>query len=342
MTLSFVTKTAKARLLSPNGEPIERLIAFRTNPVTGRLSRIAFSRVSEREAGTQKLPAPPPEAQNIDNCPFCPANLQDKTPNLHPAIFAQKRIKTGAAVLFPNLYPYGCYSAVSLLGNEHFVEIGKADQSSYCNSLINCSKYLSAIRQKDPEAAYVSITQNHLPSAGGSLVHPHLQTHADRIASNYHAVLENRSDDYYHQHHTLLFSDYLEQERSDGSRYIGRTGAWSWMAAFAPEGFFEIWGILPGRNAIGAFQYSDWEDMANGIIKTQKFYRSLCRNGYNLGLLLIEKRNSRLEAKISMMVRSNYTPWVRNDQTGIELMLGDMATFTAPEETARLARPFWR
>jgi UDPglucose--hexose-1-phosphate uridylyltransferase len=42
-----------------------------------------------------------------------------------------------------------------------------------------------------------------------------------------------------------------------------------------------------------------------------------------------------------MVVRSNYAPWIRSDHTGFEVMLGDMATFTAPEETAQLARAFW-
>jgi hypothetical protein len=32
---------------------------------------------------------------------------------------------------------------------------------------------------------------------------------------------------------------------------------------------------------------------------------------------------------------------VRSDHTGFEVMLGDMTTFTAPEETARAAKPFW-
>ena len=30
-----------------------------------------------------------------------------------------------------------------------------------------------------------------------------------------------------------------------------------------------------------------------------------------------------------------------NDHTGFELMLGDMATFTLPEEITDKARPFW-
>jgi len=33
---------------------------------------------------------------------------------------------------------------------------------------------------------------------------------------------------------------------------------------------------------------------------------------------------------------------VRNDHTSFETMLGDMATFNAPEETAARARPFWQ
>jgi UDPglucose--hexose-1-phosphate uridylyltransferase len=113
------------------------------------------------------------------------------------------------------------------------------------------------------------------------------------------------------------------------------------MAAFAPEGFYEIWGILPGRTSFRDLQESDWQDLAAGIIKAQKFYRSLCRNGYNFGLLLFEDGNDCHEMRATLVVRSNYAPWVRNDHTGFEIVLGDMATFTEPEETACLARKFW-
>ena len=48
-----------------------------------------------------------------------------------------------------------------------------------------------------------------------------------------------------------------------------------------------------------------------------------------------------MELRLVMLARSNYAPWVRNDHTGFEVMLGDMATFSPPEETARRARAFW-
>jgi hypothetical protein len=49
-----------------------------------------------------------------------------------------------------------------------------------------------------------------------------------------------------------------------------------------------------------------------------------------------------MELRAVLTVRSNYAPWVRSDFTGFEVMLGDMATFTAPEITAEHARAFWQ
>ena len=181
-----------------------------------------------------------------------------------------------------------------------------------------------------------------LPSAGGSLLHPHLQVHADRVAPNYHRFLAKRTLAYKTATGQGLFSDILQHEKDDGRRTIGRTGEWEWLAAFAPEGFYEIWGILPGRTSLRRLDDAAWEALAKGVLHTQRFYRSLCRNGYNLGLLTVEQDNSGLELRVVMMVRSNYAAWVRNDHTSFETMLGDMATFQAPEETARLARPFWK
>ncbi|MGB8718825.1 MAG: galactose-1-phosphate uridylyltransferase, partial [Desulfobacterales bacterium] len=116
--------------------------------------------------------------------------------------------------------------------------------------------------------------------------------------------------------------------------------AWHWLAAFAPEGFFEIWGILPAITTLREITEADWRDLAEGILCGQRFYRSLGRNGYNLGLLL-EDGSADLELRAVLSVRGNYAPWVRSDFTGFEVMLGDMATFSAPEKTAAWARPFW-
>jgi len=339
--LTFERRSVSAKFIEPSGQIAERAIEVRTNPITGRTCRIAFSRIHEKEAGTDTLPHPPPDANDTRKCPFCRPQVNSKTPGLHPDLISQERLSRGDSLLFPNLFPYGGYSAVSLFNDEHSVEIGRATVPSYADSFLNCKDYLSKVLNYDPQAVYMAITQNHLPSAGGSLLHPHLQINADRLPTNHQRFLMQRATDFYHQNGNDLFSSYLIYEKAAGHRYIGATGSWEWMAAFAPEGFFEIWGILPGVTSLLQVTDADWRYLAQGIINIQHFYRGICRNGYNLGLLSVETPSSRLELRIVILARSNYAPWVRNDHTGFEVMLGDMATFISPEQTAEWARPYF-
>ena len=340
-SLRFESTTVQARLRTPQDREVDLPIEIRTNPVTGRTCRIALSRSREREPGTESLPQPPPDAFETQRCPFCPPQLQTLTPKLRSDLFARDRLTLESSTLFPNLYPYGAFSAVSLFDETHFVEIGQASLQSYTASLKNCLVYLTQVHNADPGIRHMAITQNHLPSAGGSLVHPHLQVNADEIPSNHQRTLIQRAGSWHEGRGSLLFSEFLDLEKSHGSRFIGKTGSWEWLAAFAPEGFFEIWGLLPGETSLFEPEPGVWEDLARGILNVQRFYRSLNRNGYNLGLLSFEDPSSCLELRTVIMARSNYAPWVRNDHTGFEVMLGDMTTFSLPEDTAVAARPYF-
>ena len=268
--LTFKSQTVSAKFIEPGGRMVERPIDIRTNPITGRTSRIAFSRINEKETATESLPQPPPDATDTSQCPFCRPRLTAKTPRLHPDLADSGRLSRGDSLLFPNLFPYGSYSAVSLFSDDHFVEIGTATGSSYADSLENGCRYLARVIHHDPQAVYMAITQNHLPSAGGSLLHPHLQINADRIPTNYQRFLLHRTNEFYRHNGDYLFSSYLNQEKAEGSRYIGATGSWEWISAFAPEGFFEIWGILPGFTSLQQPAAENWNDLAQGIVNTQR------------------------------------------------------------------------
>jgi len=342
MKLAFNTKFVEASFLSSFGDKIKNMIEIRTNPITSRTSRIKYAPMKEIETGTQCLPPNPPEADNIEDCPFCYPQILKTTPLINPDIYPDGRIQKEQSVLFPNLFPYGAYSAVSIFDNRHFVEIGQARLSSYANSLINCGRYLRQVLNFDPHAIHTAITQNHLPAAGGSLVHPHLQIQADHIASNHFRFLKKRSSEYFRETGNFIFSDYLACEKKESDRYVGKTGDWEWLTAFAPEGHFELWAILPGHFSIARLPDEKWESLAIGVLNAQRFYRSVCRNGYNLGILAVEsEKEAFLELRCVMVARSNYAPWARNDHSGFEVMLGDMATFLSPEETAQKARKFW-
>jgi UDPglucose--hexose-1-phosphate uridylyltransferase len=340
--LTFTRETFNAHIVQPDGRLAERPIEIRTDPITGRTCRITYSRGQEREPGAEGLPAPPPFADDRAQCPFCPARLADHTPRLIPTLCPEGRMIRGRSTLFPNLFPYGRYSAVSLFDERHFVEIGTASLQSYSDCLLNCRDYLLRVLAHDPAAIFMAITQNHLPSAGGSLLHPHLQVQADRTPANHQRFLQSQAAAYRQQFGTHLFSDYLAMENGLSERSIGATGAWQWLAAFAPQGFFEIWGILAQITSLRQISDDHWRALAQGVLNAQRFYRSLGRNGYNLGLLLLEDGLDGLEARMVITARGNYAPWVRSDITGFEVMLGDMATFSAPEWTAERARPFWQ
>ena len=77
------------------------------------------------------------------------------------------------------------------------------------------------------------------------------------------------------------------------------------------------------------------------MLNTQKFYRSLNRNAYNLALISTENSREPSSLCVRLAARSSYAPWVRSDVTGFEMAHGEMATFTLPESVAEAARPFW-
>ena len=103
--LMFESQTVIARFIEPDGGTVQRPIEIRTNPITGRTCRIAFSRVNEKEAGTETLPSPPPDADNTDECPFCQPQVHSRTPRIHPDVVPGERLRRGESLLFPNLFP---------------------------------------------------------------------------------------------------------------------------------------------------------------------------------------------------------------------------------------------
>jgi len=84
------------------------------------------------------------------------------------------------------------------------------------------------------------------------------------------------------------------------------------------------------------------EGSCQGRSNTQKFYKRLNRNSYNLAMLSVEDGKNFPCLKVSLTARSSYAPWVRSDFTGFEIASCEMATFTLPESVADVAREFWK
>ena len=134
---AFLKTTTTACFLNPSGQPVAHDVEVRTDPVTGRTARVTAARSDEKEPGAERLPPPPPDAGDIACCPFCPPQRERLTPTFTPSFAPEGRLVVGHSVLFPNLFPYGGHSAVSLFNDRHFIEIGTASPASYADCLVN-------------------------------------------------------------------------------------------------------------------------------------------------------------------------------------------------------------
>ena len=102
--LTFTSRTVLAKFIDPSGQLVERPIEIRANPITGRTCRIAFSRTKEKEAGTDALPLPPPDAEDTANCPFCRPQVASLTPQLNPDLAGEDcpaKIRCYFPICFP-------------------------------------------------------------------------------------------------------------------------------------------------------------------------------------------------------------------------------------------------
>jgi UDPglucose--hexose-1-phosphate uridylyltransferase len=126
-------------------------------------------------------------------------------------------------------------------------------------------------RARDGALVHHVAGMNFLQPGGSSVPHPHFQVHVrsapySALARGMRAAADHRA-----RTGRPFFDEFLEQERS-GPRYVGRTGAVEWLAAFAPAHQREIWGVLPGVASLADASAADAEAFALGISRTVSFY----------------------------------------------------------------------
>ena len=134
---------------------------YRRESLTGIRCRISPVRV-ERKIDT--VPALP---LSREGCPFCPDSIGVATPTFEDG----SRLRYGESVTFPNLYPYAERHIVTVITPDHAT--GRFGVRCLADALSGAAEALS----RSP--GYASINWNYLPSAGASIVHPHLQGIAD-------------------------------------------------------------------------------------------------------------------------------------------------------------------
>lgn len=292
-------------------------VQYRKEAYTGFSCRISPDRSKRHVIHPVAIP------EEGEDCPFCPERIFSVTP-LFPD---GKRIIHNESVTFPNMFPFGPGHVVTVITRAHRVE--KFSRQQIADALLG---QVDALMRYD---GYPSINMNFLPSAGASLIHPHMQGLCDTRSSH---IVERYlyAGNKYHQ---LTGKDYWDAvtggDKASGRYLFGEEIIWS--AHAVPCGERGVRGILPVAILDEAIPYIDI--LAAGIVDVLEFYRNLGTTAFNMSIFF-DKAGSKsgFHAFCSLISRINPNPSSMSDSAFMERMHFEPVIMTLPEEMGRLYR----
>jgi len=289
-------------------------LQYREEYLTGLRCRISPDRLKRQIDQALYLPS------NAEGCPFC----RDAVMTVTPTFPNGNRIIRGESVTFPNLFPFGEGHIVTVMTREHAVISFSRQQ--VVDALLS---QIEALRQFD---GYPSINWNFLPSAGASLVHPHMQglsdAHPSRIVDAYLSTSKQ-----YRKKEGRNYWDVVKGQERMSDRYLfGDEILWS--AHAVPVGEREVRGLLP----ISTLDEMDncVDLVAQGILEIIALYRELGTHAFNMSLFFDKKGNDHgFRAFCSMISRINPNPSSTSDSAFMERLHLEPVIMTLPEDLGK-------
>lgn len=306
---------------------------IRVDPLTGWTARIlplrqyvTFPR--HDWSGTLELSRQRP-------CPFCPENVARATPRFPPDLVAEGRLRFDGAVVIPNLFPYAPYSALVIMGPDHFVPMDRLTLEFVRGGFGAAVEFLRLVAARDPaRSRFAGVGWNYLPYAGGSIVHPHLQVLAAPEAPNHHRALLVASRDYFRSTGRFFYDDLLEQERARGERYIGNTGPVEWVASFAPLAAGDVTAVFRATG-IHDLRPEELEAFAEGISRVARYYDGLNLPSFNAALFPGPEGAEGYRMTARLVGRYYLYPLGGSDISSLHVLQGEPWSLLPPERVAR-------
>jgi galactose-1-phosphate uridylyltransferase len=234
------------------------------------------------------------------------------------------RIIRGESVTFPNLFPFGESHVVTVMTRKHTVVSFSRQQ--VVDSLLS---QIEALSQAD---GYPSINWNFLPSAGASLVHPHMQGLSDSRPSHIVDVY-NTASKLYQRKHGMNYWDAVRNQEKSSDRYLFGDEI-LWTAHAVPVGEREVRGILPISTLDEMESYVD--PMAEGIREIISLYRELGTHAFNMSLFFDKNGTDQgFRAFCSMISRINPNPSSNSDSAFMERLHLEPVIMTLPEDLGK-------
>ncbi|MFA6225561.1 MAG: galactose-1-phosphate uridylyltransferase [Methanoregula sp.] len=289
-------------------------LQYRKEHITGLRCRISPDRLKRHIDQSLYLPS------TAEGCPFCRDAVMTGTPTFPDG----NRIIRGESVTFPNLFPFGEGHVVTVMTREHAVVAFSRQQV--------VDALLSQVEALRPVDGYPNINWNFLPSAGASLVHPHLQGLSDSCPSHIVALSITASEQYRTKQGRNYWDAVREQERSSDRYLFGDEILWS--AHAVPVGEREVRGILPISTLDEMENYVDL--MARGILEIISLYRELGTHAFNMSLFFDKCGTDHgFRAFCSMISRINPNPSSTSDSAFMERLHLEPVIMTLPEDLGK-------
>jgi galactose-1-phosphate uridylyltransferase len=289
-------------------------LQYRTEHLTGLMCRISPDRLKRQI--DQSFYSPP----NADGCPFC----RDAVMTVTPTFPDGNRIIRGESVTFPNLFPFGEGHVVTVMTREHAVVAFSRQQV--------VDALLSQVEALHVADGYASINWNFLPSAGASLVHPHMQGLSDSHPSRIVDICVHASEQYRKKQGRNYWDAVREQERASDRYLFGDEILWS--AHAVPVGEREVRGLLPISMLDEMENYVDL--LARGILEIISLYRELGTYAFNMSIFFDKSGNDHgFRAFCSMISRINPNPSSTSDSAFMERLHLEPVIMTLPEDLGK-------
>ncbi len=315
-------------------------LEIRWDPLTGRSARLAHFGAIKAQALDYEFYRRP---EVIGHCPFCGPDREAQTPSFPRDLIPEGRLHRGQALLVPNLFPYDMHSTVCILTREHVVPLPGLTPEILTDGLGLGLEFWRRLQERSASGStFPLMGWNYMPPSGGGLVHPHhqyflIEEPGNRFRLEFEASASHAGvGDYW--------SALAARERELEERFIGSTGAWTWLAAFAPEGVLgEIIAILPGAWDLDHFDEESVASLSEGLIRCFRYFESASIHSFNAALFLGPRGQKHFAAHLRLVPRTflnlrDMAP----DVNFLKMLMDEPVSVLRPEELAAQIRPFFR
>jgi UDPglucose--hexose-1-phosphate uridylyltransferase len=343
--IRFERSVEEAGFFSPLAgmEYAEQTIEVRRDPLTGATA-IASSELATKEemffGTTDWAHAEDLARRTREGCFFCPERVMETTPRYAEDVVEGGRLRRGAALVFPNLFPLAALHAVVTYPEHHFLRPSGFTPGLLEDALGAAVDFAGRAERVLDGLEHLEVCCNHMLPAGASLTHPHLQVFGGRAVPWLVRQAWERSAAFKAEHGTPYWQALVTEEQARGERFIAARAGCGWLAPFAPTGNREVIAVVPAVARVAALGGEHVAALAAGLSRVLAWYEREGLSAFNFTLFggPLGGDDDAHPVVLRVIARSSFRPDYRTDDYFLQRQLGGELIFETPEQIAETLR----